>query len=135
VSDIDARVRLAAFEFLEATRRRLGSEGAFSRALLAEGFIFEGQRVPLIAPQGIFKPRVLPEIPLSITTVPIVEGQERPYEDVLGADGRLQYRYRGLDLFIVTTSACGWPCSARFRSFIFRGLFLVFTRPLGPFTS
>jgi putative restriction endonuclease len=99
VSDIDARVRLAAFEFLEATRRRLGSEGAFSRALLAEGFIFEGQRVPLIAPQGIFKPRVLPEIPLSITTVPIVEGQERPYEDVLGADGRLQYRYRGLDPF------------------------------------
>ena len=43
-----------------------------------EGFTFEDQRVPLIAPQGIFKPRLLPEIPLSITTVPIVEGQDRP---------------------------------------------------------
>jgi putative restriction endonuclease len=95
--DIDARVRLAAFAFLEETRRRLGSDGAFPRSLLAEGFTFEGQRVPLIAPQGIFKPRLLPEMPLSITTVPVVEGQDRPYEDVLGADGLLQYRYRGTD--------------------------------------
>jgi len=97
MSDIDARVRLEAFAFLEETRRRLGSDGAFPRSLLAEGFTFEGQRVPLIAPQGIFKPRLLPEIPLSITTVPVVEGQDRPYEDVLGADGLLQYRYRGTD--------------------------------------
>src|SRR5437870_6410030 len=96
-SDIDARVRLAAFEFLEAKRRELGTDDAFSRGLLAEGFILEGQRVPLIAPQGIFKPKILPEMPLSITTVPIVEGQDRPYEDVLGSDGLLQYRYRGAD--------------------------------------
>ena len=97
MSDVDARVRLAAFEFLETTKRRLGGEGAFTRSLLGEGFLFENQRVPLIAPQGIFKPRVLPEMPMSITTVPIVEGEERPYEDVLGSDGRLQYRYRGVD--------------------------------------
>jgi putative restriction endonuclease len=95
--DIDARVRLAAFEFLESTRRRLGTEGAFPRTLLSQGFTFEGQRVPLIAPQGIFKPRVLPEMPLSITTVPVVEGEERPYEDVLETDGLLRYRYRGTD--------------------------------------
>lgn len=97
MTDIDARVRLAAFEFLELTRRRLGTEGAFPRPILSQGFIFEGQRVPLIAPQGIFKPKVLPEMPLSITTVPVVEGEERPYEDVLGADGLLRYRYRGND--------------------------------------
>jgi putative restriction endonuclease len=36
-------------------------------------------------------------MPLSITTVPVVEGEERPYEDVLGADGLLRYRYRGTD--------------------------------------
>ena len=35
----------------------------------------------LIGPQGIFKPAVLPEMPLSITTVPIKLGQARPYED------------------------------------------------------
>ena len=46
--DIDAQVRLAAFAFLEETKRRLGFDGAFPRALLAEGFTFEGQRVPLI---------------------------------------------------------------------------------------
>jgi len=97
MSDLDARVRLAAFTFLEEARRRLGSDGSFPRAFLAEGFMFEGERVPLIAPQGIFKPRVLPEVPLSITTVPVVEGQDRPYEDMLGPDGLLHYRYRGTD--------------------------------------
>ena len=103
--DIDAQVHLAAFAFLAETRRRLGSDGAFPRPLLAEGFMFEGQRVPLIAPQGIFKPRLLSELPLSITTVPIGEGQDRPYEDVLGADGLLQYRYRESIRSIATTPA------------------------------
>src|SRR5712691_9508819 len=97
MADTDARVRLAAFEFLEAVRRQLGNDGAFPRSILAEGFMLDGQRVPLIAPQGIFKPKILPEMPLSITTIPIVEGQDRPYEDVLGSDGLLQYRYRGTD--------------------------------------
>jgi putative restriction endonuclease len=49
------------------------------------------------AQQGIFKPAVLPEMPLSITTVPIVEGRPRPYEDGVGPDGLLLYRYRGRD--------------------------------------
>jgi putative restriction endonuclease len=53
--------------------------------------------VPLIAPQGIFKPAVLPEMPLSITTVPVVEGEDRPYDDGVGPDGFLRYRYRGTD--------------------------------------
>jgi putative restriction endonuclease len=47
--------------------------------------------------QGIFKPRVLREIPLSITTVPVVEGETRPYDDAFGDDGLLRYRYRGTD--------------------------------------
>lgn len=50
-----------------------------------------GVRVPLLGPQGIFKPRVL-EVPLSITTAP-----EGPYDDAFGADGLLSYRYRGTD--------------------------------------
>ncbi|MHB8332189.1 MAG: HNH endonuclease, partial [Candidatus Dormibacteria bacterium] len=56
----------------------------------------QGQRVPLMGPQGIFKPAVL-EFPLSITTVPVVAGKARPYQDELGGDGLLQYRYRGVD--------------------------------------
>ena len=50
-----------------------------------------------MGPQGIFKPAVLPDMPLTITTVPIIEGKPRPYEDEIGYDGLLQYRYRGTD--------------------------------------
>ena len=53
------------------------------------------RQVRLIGPQGIFKPAILPELPLRISTVPIVEGQERPYEDKIGEDGLIRYRYRG----------------------------------------
>src|SRR5207245_6333312 len=40
---------------------------------------------------------VLPEMPLSIMTKAVVEGEARPYDDNLGADGFLRYRYRGTD--------------------------------------
>ena len=95
--DVDRACALGCFEFLESTRRRLGTEEPFLGHFYRKDSFSEGQRVPLIAPQGIFKPKVLPEMPLSITTVPIIDGEERPYEDVLGADGLLRYRYRGTD--------------------------------------
>ena len=91
--DLDARVRVAAFHFLAEQTRLLGE--VLPRTLLAQGFPFEGRQVRLIGPQGIFKPAILPELPLRISTVPIVEGQERPYEDKIGEDGLIRYRYRG----------------------------------------
>jgi putative restriction endonuclease len=91
----EGQVRLAAFRFLEEQQRLAGDEGVLPRKLLSEGFVYEGQRVPLMGPQGIFKPRVLREIPLSITTVAAVEGETRPYDDAIGEDGLLRYRYRG----------------------------------------
>jgi len=69
--DLDTRVRLAAFAFLEEQVRLAGEEGSLRRDLLQAGFIFEGQRVSLVSRQGIFKPRLLAEIPLSITTVAV----------------------------------------------------------------
>ena len=48
--------------------------------------------VPLVGPQGIFKPRVLDEAPLSATTAP-----NGPYDDSFDPDGLLRYRYRGTD--------------------------------------
>jgi putative restriction endonuclease len=63
-----------------------------SRDLLEKGFIFRDQRIPLVSPQGIFKPKILPEIPLTITTTP-----EGPYDDSFGSDDLLLYRYRGTD--------------------------------------
>jgi len=85
---LDAEVRLAAFEWLE---RRIESIGdVLPRSILAQGFEFKGTRVPLLGPQGIFKPKILPEIPLSITTSP-----KGPYEDSFATDGFLLYKYRG----------------------------------------
>src|SRR6266508_1634888 len=97
MDDADAHVRVAAFRFLEEQTRLASNEGVVARSVLERGFTYEGQRVPLMGPQGIFKPRILREIPLSITTVPIVEGETRPYDDAVGPDGLLRYRYRGTD--------------------------------------
>ena len=62
------------------------------RTLLADGFPLDGARVPLLSPKGIFKPRVLREAPLSITTAP-----NGPYDDAFGPNDLLRYRYRGED--------------------------------------
>jgi putative restriction endonuclease len=92
---LDQRVRSAAFSFLGEQTRLHGD--VLPRNVLAEGFLLDGERVPLLGPQGIFKPRLIPELPLSITTVPVVEGRDRPYADELSPDNLLTYRYRGTD--------------------------------------
>ena len=73
----------------EDVSEQRGGWGSDERAL--------DQPVPLLGPQGIFKPRILPDVPLSITTVPIIEGRDRPYADELSPDNLLTYRYRGTD--------------------------------------
>jgi putative restriction endonuclease len=92
---LDTRVRSRAFEFLREQTALQGEVLPF--ATLTSGLQVEGQRVPLLGPQGIFKPAILPEMPLSIMTKAVVEGEARPYDDSLGADGFLRYRYRGTD--------------------------------------
>jgi putative restriction endonuclease len=88
--DLDQRARLSAFKWLEEQVRIYGD--VLPRTILSEGFEFENQRVPLVGPQGIFKPKLLPHIPLSVTTAP-----QGPYDDSFGPDGMLMYRYRGTD--------------------------------------
>lgn len=92
--DLEVRVRTAAFAFLEGLR--FAHDDVFPRQLLEHGFDFEGQRVPLIGPQGIFKPAIL-SVPISITTAPPSDRKEAPYTDEVGADGLLSYKYRGSD--------------------------------------
>jgi putative restriction endonuclease len=89
--DRDAAVRLRAFEFLRELRQRLG-EASIPRSILERGFDLEGVRVPLIGPQGIFKPAILPEVPLTITTTAPVEHRDRPYDDGFVPGGFLRYR-------------------------------------------
>jgi putative restriction endonuclease len=93
--DFDRQVRIGTFGFLAEQTKLLGE--VLPRTVLAKGFQFQGSRVPLIAPQGIFKPAILPDIPLTITTVPVIEGKRRPYEDEISDGGLIRYRYRGTD--------------------------------------
>src|SRR5271157_87206 len=87
--DVDLQVRMAAFNWLS---EQVNSHGeVLPRKLLEQGFDFQGQRIPLVAPRGIFKPQIL-DLPISITTAP-----KGPYDDYFGKDNFLTYRYRGND--------------------------------------
>ncbi|HQP88899.1 MAG TPA: HNH endonuclease signature motif containing protein [Thermoanaerobaculia bacterium] len=87
----DTRIRLTVFAWLEEQTRIHGDVLPWS--LLAHGLYIDSERVPLVSQQGIFKPRVLPELPLSIRT-----SAEGPYDDHFGRDGEtLLYAYRGID--------------------------------------
>jgi len=84
----DITIRRAVFDWLTEQRQEHGE--AFSRASL-ESFSLDGKRIPLVGPQGIWKPAVC-ELPLSITTV---EGR---YPDTIdGQAGKLSYSYRRND--------------------------------------
>ena len=63
----DQRLRLSAFGWLAAQSDIHGD--VLNREMLLKGFTFDGHRVPLLSPQGIFQPR-LTELPLTITTSP-----------------------------------------------------------------
>jgi putative restriction endonuclease len=91
----DRLIRLEAFDYLRRLEELHGD--VLPIEPLRQGFEFEGQRVPLVGPQGIFKPAALPDMPISITTTPEVAGRPRPYDDEVGPDGYLRYRYRGRD--------------------------------------
>lgn len=61
IMDIDLQVRIAAFSWLS---EQVASRGdVLPRQLLQQGFEFQDQCIPLVAPQGIFKPKIL-DLPL-----------------------------------------------------------------------
>jgi putative restriction endonuclease len=84
----DTSIRRAAFDWLAEQTELHGA--ILPRELLAKGFGYQGHRIPLVAPNGIFKPQRM-ELPLSITTV-----ANGPYRDAFGPS-LLQYKYRGKD--------------------------------------
>jgi putative restriction endonuclease len=84
----DIEIRRAAFAWLAEQVDLHGQ--VISRELLSTGFSYNGERIPLVSPQGIFKPRQM-TLPLSITTV-----ADSPYNDAFGPS-LLRYQYRGSD--------------------------------------
>ena len=112
----DATVRNAAFEWL---RVQVESHGdVLPRVLLARGFTLNGRRVPLVSPQGIFKPQVLSDAPLSITTAP-----DGPYDDAFGPNGLLRYRYRGTNPDHPDNRRLGFAMRERLPLVYFHGVF------------
>ena len=87
--NLDKQIRLEAFNWLTKQVEKFGD--VLNRDLLAEGFVFKDTRIPLVSPQGIFKPKQL-KLPLTITTTP-----EGPYEDSIDKNDFLHYKYRGTD--------------------------------------
>jgi putative restriction endonuclease len=86
---MDDLIRTAAFEWLEEQTNVFGE--VLPRTILETGFEFKGQRITLLGPSGIWKPKVM-ELPLSITTT-----SNGPYNDSFTPDNFLKYSYRGSD--------------------------------------
>lgn len=87
MSTIDEKIRLAAFDWLKIQTPL--HDGTLDINLLRKGFEFGNERISLVAPQGIFKPKLM-NLPLTITTAP-----KSRYEDALRSDGLFNYKYRG----------------------------------------
>ena len=77
-----------------------------------------GNRIPLLNPQGIFKPSIL-DLPLTIRTA-----YQGPYEDRLGEDGLLRYHYR--------KGGPGQPDNVRLRETIGRKTDLIYLCGIEP---
>jgi len=84
---IDHEIRITAFNWLTEQVSIHGD--VLSWNVLSQGFIFKDQRIPLVSPQGIFRPRLC-RYPLTIRSAP-----DGPYDDKFSKGDVLLYRYRG----------------------------------------
>jgi putative restriction endonuclease len=83
----DVHIRITAFRWLQDQIRIHGDE--LPAQVLRDGLLIGDERVPLMGPSGIWKPKVLANLPLSITTT-----WNNPYQDRVGVDDVFIYSYR-----------------------------------------
>ncbi len=101
IDDRDTRMRMAAFDHV---RRLSDAYGHLTRHELAPGFVYEGERIPLVNPQrGIFKPRRMRYL-LSIRTVFPRPGGRIWYDDqrqvhrqIFEGEETVDYAFMGQD--------------------------------------
>jgi len=86
----ESQVRAALFAWLEKESARNG--GIFTRQQLENNFSVGGERITLVGPTGIWKPKQFEVMPISITTV-----SDGPYDGSVEDSGLINYRYRGSD--------------------------------------
>ena len=99
--DPDTRMRMAAFEHV---RRLSDLHDHLTKKELSPGFVFEGERIPLVNPQrGIFKPRKMRYL-LSIKTVFPRSGARIWYDDqrevhrqIYQNEEAIEYAFMGQD--------------------------------------
>ncbi|MEU7000940.1 HNH endonuclease [Nonomuraea sp. NPDC046570] len=90
--DLDSRIRTAGMAWL---RQRCTPENPVIRRGELLDFKFEGRAFPLIDNQlGIRKPQGMTAA-LSILTTYTSDGARAPYEDAVGDDGLLRYKFQG----------------------------------------
>ena len=90
----DEELRAAAFNYLDRLRQLTPDGGLRSAAI--NTFEYRGKRLRLIVQPGIWKPAGM-EAALSIRTTYTPPNELPPYEDDLGRDGLVRYKYRGTD--------------------------------------
>jgi putative restriction endonuclease len=90
----DAALRTAAFTHLDQLRLRSPDGGLRSADI--NTFTYGGHALRLIVQTGIWKPGGL-DAALSIRTTYTPPNELPPYEDDLGTDGLVRYKYRGTD--------------------------------------
>lgn len=87
---MDEIIRMEVFKFLK--EKVLLYDNVLPFSVLSKDFLYQGKRVPLLGPQGIWRPAILEKYPISITSIP-----EGPYDDSFSDDSTLHYKYRGID--------------------------------------
>lgn len=92
--DEDLQMRESAFAWLRAQQI---TKPFLTRDDLSQ-FEYLGKRHRLLGPQtGIWNISALSDAAIGISTAYVPEGATRPYEDELGPDGFLRYKWRGTD--------------------------------------
>ncbi|HET6909939.1 MAG TPA: HNH endonuclease [Mycobacteriales bacterium] len=94
VGDADTSVRTAAFAHLDRLQQ-LSPDGGIRSADI-NTFTYNDRPMRLIVQTGIWKPARM-DAALSIRTTYTPPHEPPPYEDDLGLDGLVRYRYRGTD--------------------------------------
>ena len=84
----DESFRVAVFQWLREQMERW--QGVLPREILRTGFSYAGEQVFLVGPKGIWVPRQLDGVPISIATT-----HGGPYDDQLSDDGLLVYHIEG----------------------------------------
>ncbi len=85
---LSQKIRLAAFDWLKQQVTIHGD--VLPHSLLSNEFKFNGERIALLGPKGIWKPQSIRKYPLTITTI-----MNSGYSDGIATETLLHYSYRG----------------------------------------